>query len=87
MTRVGLVSDTSRGESDNPVENSDLIIAFASLTQSASDLELKILCQFGLVVIEIGIQSHGSEVIAMHDDRNVAVWVMKTTWARGARHW
>ena len=68
MARIGFVSDTGGGESNNPVENSDLTIVFASLTQSASYLKLKVLRQFGFLRVEVGIESHDSEVIAMHDD-------------------
>ena len=63
MTRVGLVSDTWGGEGDNPIENPDLIVAFASLTQSASYLKLEVLRQLGFINAELNIKSRGSEVI------------------------
>ena len=86
MTRVGLISDTSGVESDNPVENPDFIIAFASLTHTASYLQLKSLRQLGFVIVEVSIKAHSNEIVAMHDERNVATGVMKATRARGARH-
>ena len=89
MARIGFIGQASGSDGHNPVKDSKLAVAFATFAQPFTNLEFEVLGELSLVVVEVRIKSHGSEIIAIDDYRDVALGVMEATWdgsPRGEAH-
>jgi hypothetical protein len=54
----------------------------APKAKTSSDFYLEGLAQFVLVPIQVIVACEGSEVVAMHNDRHVALWMVEGAWVR-----
>ena len=66
MSWVCLIIEALVSDPDNPVENPDLVVTRTTDPKPASELQLKVLGEFSLVPIEVGITAERCEVIAMN---------------------
>ena len=78
MARISLIANTLGGHTHNAVEDPDLIL-LQTFTKAASDFDLEDLLEFGSVPVEIIVSGHGSEIITVYNDSNVATRMMKET--------
>ena len=69
MSWIRLLLEVPVSDPDNPVENSDLVVAWTTKPKSASELQLRVLGKFGLIPIEVAVIAESCEVIAMKDKK------------------
>ena len=80
MSRVCLIFESTICDSHDPVKDSYFVVTSAADPKSPAEFQLKMLCQFGFVLVDIDVIAQASEIIAMDDDCQITVSMMEDAW-------
>ena len=82
MPWVGLIEKAIGTHLSDAVENSHVVIALNTLTDSAPDLQLKVFGEPLLQPIEVSAKAQRGDIVAVDDSGQASVWVKEA--ARGS---
>ena len=80
MSRIRLIFESAICDSHDPVTDSYFVVTSAADPKSPAEFQLKLLCQFGFVPVNIDVVAQASEIVAMDDDCQIAAGMMKDAW-------
>ena len=84
MSGIGLKHNAIVGERDNAVQDPELFRTLHVFPKTSPNFQFEMLRKFRLVPIEIRLEAHCREIVAMHDDRYVAARMVEAAWTGGA---